>query len=66
MEDFNEGEVHTVVHPEDGDWGALRVKGDTQGCRGTWGPACYEARVLLQSDQVSPVPSWGREVTGKS
>ena len=51
MEEFDEEEVHKVVHPEYGDWrkvwSALSVKGDTQGCRGTKGPARDVARVLL-------------------
>ena len=68
MEDFDEEEVHTVVHPEYGDWrkvwSALSVKGDTQGCRGTKGPARDVARVLLESDQVSLVPSWGGRSQG--
>ena len=51
MEDFDEEEVHTVVHPEYGDrrkvWSALSVKVETQMCRGKEGPARDVARVLL-------------------
>ena len=70
MEDLYEGEINTVVNPEDGDWWKVRrvhtVDGEEQDDKAEEGPTRDVSRVLLQSDQVSPVPSWGRKVTGKS
>ena len=61
MEDLYEGEINTVVNPEDGDRRKVRsvhaVDGEEQDDKAEEGPACDVARVLLQSDQVSPVPS---------
>ena len=61
MEDLYEGEVNTVVNPEDGYrrkvWSVHTVDGEEQDDKAEEGPAGDVARVLLQSDQVSPVPS---------
>ena len=61
MEDLYEGEVNTVVNPEDGGRRKVRsvhaVDGEEQDDKTEEGPARDVARVLLQSDQVSPVPS---------
>ena len=61
MENLDEREVHPVVHPEDGDrrqvWSVHAVDGEEQDDKAEEGPARDVARVLLQSDQVSPVPS---------
>ena len=61
MEDLYEGEVNTVVNPEDGGRRKVRsvhaVDGEEQDDKTEEGPARDVTRVLLQSDQVSPVPS---------
>ena len=62
MEDLYEGEINTVVNPEDGDRWKVRcvhaVDGEEQDDKTEEGPARDVSRVLLQSDQVSPVLSW--------
>ena len=61
MEDLYEGEINTVVNPEDGNGRKVRsvhaVDGEEQDDKAEEGPACDVPRVLLQSDQVSPVLS---------
>ena len=61
MEDLYEGEVNTVVNPEDGYrrkvWSVHTVDGEEQDDKAEEGPARDVPRVLLQSDQVSPVSS---------
>ena len=62
MEDLYEGEINTVVNPEDGDrwkvWSVHAVDGEEQDDKAEEWPARDVPRVLLQSDQVSPVLSW--------
>ena len=61
MEDLYEGEVNTVVNPEDGYRRKVRsvhtVDGEEQDDKAEEGPARDVPGVLLQSNQVSPVPS---------
>ena len=63
MEHLYEGEINTVVNPEDGDRWKVRsvhtVDGEEQDDKAEEGPARDVPGVLLQSNQVSPVPSWG-------
>ena len=62
MEDLYEGEINTVVNPEYGDRWKVRsvhtVDGEEHDDKAKEGPARDVPRVLLQSDQVSPVLSW--------
>ena len=66
MEDLYEGEINTVVNPEDGDrrkvWSVHAVDGEEDNNEAKEGPAHYVARVTLQSDQVPPISScWEKE-----
>ena len=61
MEDLYEGEINTIVNPEDGGRRKVRsvhtVDGEEQDDKAEEGPARDVPGVLLQSNQVSPVPS---------
>ena len=66
MENLDEREVHSVVHPEDGNrrqvWSVHAVDGEEHNNEAKEGPAHYVARVTLQSDQVPPISScWDKE-----